>query len=135
MILTSLSKFSDAGLLVLRVGIGAFLVLFGWHKLAGGVHAWKGLGESMALLHIHFLPAFWGFCCALTETLGGLLVVIGLLFRPACILLTFNFVVATMVVYHGKNGNFQEWSHPATYLILFFSLIFIGAGKYSFDRS
>jgi hypothetical protein len=49
-------------------------------------------------------------------------------------LLTFNFIVATAMVYHTK-GDFVSWSRPAEMLILFFSLIFIGAGKYSVDRS
>jgi putative oxidoreductase len=62
------------------------------------------------------------------------LIVIGWYFRPIAILLTVNFLVTTVHVLK-TNNHFIEWSRPAEMLILFFSLIFIGAGKYSVDRS
>jgi uncharacterized membrane protein YphA (DoxX/SURF4 family) len=48
--------------------------------------------------------------------------------------MTLNFVVATIFLYKTSH-QFIEWARPAEMLILFFSLIFIGAGKYSVDRS
>ena len=48
MILTSLTKFRDWGLLFLRVALGSFyLYAHGWHKLAGGVGTWRELGLAM----------------------------------------------------------------------------------------
>ncbi len=70
----------------------------------------------------------------MVETLGGVLIVIGFCFRPVTILMTLNFVVATILLYKTSEA-FLDWSRPAEMLILFFSLIFIGAGKYSVDRS
>ena len=134
MILTWLSNYRDLGLLVLRAGIGIMMTLHGWPKLAGGLPAWEKLGQAMSHVGINFFPGFWGFSCAMVETIGGVLLIIGFCFRPVTILLTLNFIVATVLLYT-TSGVFLDWSRPAEMLILFFSLIFIGAGKYSVDRS
>ena len=43
-----LSRNRDAGILVLRLGIGGFFLwAYGWPKLAGGVEKWKNLGEAI----------------------------------------------------------------------------------------
>ena len=134
MILSWLSQYRDLGLLFLRVGIGTMMVLHGWPKLAGGIQQWEKLGKAMSLVGISFFPGFWGFSSAMVETVGGVLIVLGFCFRPVTILMTLNFVVATVLLYK-TTGQFIEWARPAEMLILFFSLIFIGAGKYSIDRS
>ncbi len=110
------------------------MVLHGWPKLAGGIQQWEKLGKAMGHIGINFFPGFWGFSSAMVETIGGVLIVVGFCFRPVTILMTFNFIVATVLLYK-TTGQFIEWSRPAEMLILFFSLIFIGAGKYSIDRS
>lgn len=134
MLLIWLSQYRDLGLLFLRLGIGPAMILHGLPKLQGGLAAWEKLGLAMGNLGIHFFPAFWGFSSAMVETIGGVLILLGFCFRPTAILLTFNFIVATLLLY--KTGSaFENWSHPAELLVLFFSLIFIGAGKYSIDRS
>jgi putative oxidoreductase len=136
MILTSLTKFRDWGLLFLRVALGSFyLYAHGWHKLAGGVHAWRELGGAMRYTGIHFAPVFWGLMAALSETLGCVMVILGFLFRPACILLFITLCVASLSVLHGKGGGLEIAAHPIELAILFFSLLFIGPGKYSIDKS
>jgi putative oxidoreductase len=134
MILTWLSQYRDIGLLFLRAGIGAMMVLHGWPKLAGGIHHWEKLGRATSAIGINFFAGFWGFSSAMVETLGGVLIVLGCCFRPVTILMTMNFLLATVLIYKTTH-QFIEWSRPAEMLILFFSLIFIGAGKYSVDRS
>jgi len=134
MILSWLSQYRDLGLLFLRVGIGTMMVLHGWPKLAGGIHHWEKLGKATAHIGISFFPGFWGFSSAMIETIGGVLLVLGFCFRPVAILMTLNFVVASVVLYK-TTDQFIEWSRPAELLILFFGLIFIGPGKYSIDRS
>ena len=134
MMLTWLSQYRDIGLLFLRLGIGTMMIFHGWPKLAGGILQWEKLGKAMGVLGVNFFPVFWGFSSAMVETLGGVLLIIGFCFRPVSILMTLNFIVATIFLYKTSH-QFIEWSRPAEMLILFFSLIFIGAGKYSVDRS
>jgi putative oxidoreductase len=134
MILTSLTKFRDWGLLFLRVALGGFyLYVHGWHKLAGGVHAWREIGLATRYVGIHFAPVFWGLMAALSETLGCVLVILGFLFRPACFLLFITLTVAS-AMHMGKNQGLETASHAIELAILFFSLLFIGPGKYSIDK-
>jgi len=136
MVLTSLTKFRDWGLLFLRVSLGAFYIFaHGWHKLAGGIHQWREVGLAVHYVGIHFAPpAFWGLMAALSETLGCLLFILGFLFRPACLLLLITLVVASAMQL-GKGQGWETASHAIELAILFFSLLFIGPGKYSIDKS
>ena len=93
-ILDNLGKYRNTGILLLRLGIGVMFIIHGFPKLAGGPSGWTGLGGSMKVIGIDFLPIFWGFMAAATETFGGFLLVVGLFYRPACILLVFTMIIA-----------------------------------------
>src|SRR5665811_985151 len=44
-----LSRNRDAGLLMLRLTLGAlFLWAHGWAKLTGGIEGWRGIGSAMS---------------------------------------------------------------------------------------
>jgi len=132
-ILDNLGKYRNTGLLLLRIGIGIMFIIHGFPKLAGGPQGWEGLGGSMKVIGIDFLPMFWGFMAAATETFGGFLLIVGLFYRPACILLVFTMIIAALV-HFGKGDGLQGASHAIELGIVFFSLIFIGPGKYSVDK-
>ena len=134
MVLTSLTKYRELGLLFLRVALGlVFFFAHGWPILAAGVGKWRELGHEMHYVHIHFAPVFWGFMAAFSESIGAALFVMGLFFRPACILLTITMAVASVMEL--KTGTLGGASHAVELCILFLSLIFIGPGKYSVDKS
>jgi putative oxidoreductase len=95
----------DLGLLVIRLGIGGlFAGFFGLHKVMGGPDQWAALGKNMGLLGIQFLPTFWGAIAAFSELLGGALLVLGLLFRPGCLLLCGVMIVATVHNFDAGKG-------------------------------
>jgi putative oxidoreductase len=134
MVLTWLTKYRDFGLLLLRLGLGGmFAVVHGWPKITGGPHLWKELGGATKYLGIHFAPEMWGFLAALSEFGGGILLILGLLFRPACGALAFTMAVAaTMLI---KTQSLGEAAHPLELGIVFLALLFIGPGRFSLDRS
>ncbi|MNK76174.1 Inner membrane protein YphA [compost metagenome] len=132
-ILDNLGKYRNTGILLLRLGIGVMFIIHGFPKLAGGPDGWTGLGGSMKVIGINFLPIFWGFMAAATETFGGFLLIVGLFYRPACILLVFTMIIAALV-HFGKGDGLAGASHAIELGIVFFSLIFIGPGKYSVDK-
>ena len=134
MLLKFLGKYRDAGLLFLRIGLGAAFIIHGLPKLTGGPKLWATLGKNMAEFGIHFLPAFWGFMAAATEGIGGIFLVLGFCYRPVCLLLTFTMVVATLTLASGKNPDFNVYSHPLEMAVVFFSLAFVGPGKFSIDK-
>ena len=133
MILTFLDKYKDIGLLILRIGIGGMFLFHGGPKIVGGPEKWEQLGMAMGNFGIHFLPVFWGFMASFAEFFGGIMIILGLFFRPACMLLTINMIVATS--FHLNRGDsLSGASHAIEVGIVFLSLIFIGPGKYSLDE-
>lgn len=127
-----LERYHDQGLLVLRIGIGIMFMLHGFPKITGGPEAWTRLGGAIGILGINFFPAFWGFMAALSEFGGGLLLVLGLFTRSASFFLMVTMIVATLM--HISNGDsFGRFSHALESVILFFSLLLIGPGKFSLD--
>jgi putative oxidoreductase len=129
-----LARYQNFGLLIMRIGLGAMMILHGKDKLFGGADTWTELGHAMGKLHIHFLPAFWGFMCAITETIGGLFCMMGIWFRLVCLLLVINFIVAALQHYTTID-KIGECAHAIELACTFFGLMFIGAGAYSVDKS
>lgn len=130
---SSLNKYRDFGLLIIRIGIGAMFVYHGYPKLLGGPSAWAGLGASTKYVGIHFLPVMWGFLAAITEVLGGILLALGLAFRPVCLLLLINMIVA-VASHLGKGDGLGEAAHAIEDAVVFAGLFFTGPGKYSVDK-
>jgi putative oxidoreductase len=131
--LSKFNNYKNTGLLITRVGLGAMFIFHGYPKLMGGPEGWAGLGASTKFIGITFLPVIWGFLAALVETLGGFLLLIGLAFRPVCILLVINMVVAA-ATHLGKGDGLQGASHAIELAIVFAGLLFVGPGKYSVDK-
>jgi putative oxidoreductase len=132
-ILGKLGRYQNFGLLILRIGLGAMMILHGKDKLMGGVTTWTELGSAMHTFHIDFWPAVWGFLCAVTETIGGLFCMLGLWFRLVSLLLFLNFVVAT-TQHVTSISTISEGAHAIELVAIFFGLMFIGPGIYSVDK-
>ncbi|WP_262885778.1 DoxX family protein [Hymenobacter busanensis] len=71
---------------------------------------------------------------AVTETIGGQLLVLGLFFRWACVALLFTMVVAA-VSHLAQGEGFGDYSHAVESGIVFLGLTFIGPGKFSIDQT
>ena len=129
----NLGNYKNFGLLIIRVGLGIMFIYHGYPKLLGGVKSWEALGGSTKYIGIHFLPVVWGLLCAVVETFGGFLLIIGLAFRPVCLLLLINLIVAALSQF-GRGGGLMDASHAMEDAIMFAGLIFLGPGKYSADK-
>jgi putative oxidoreductase len=134
MVLTSLTKFRDTGLLLLRIGLAAVYLYNSRNHMFGGPERWEALGKAMQLVGIHFWPVFWGFMAAFSQFFGSMFIMFGFLFRPACILLAITMTVAANL--HLRTGDgFLKASWAIDMAIVFFCLILIGPGKYSVDKN
>lgn len=130
--MSALDKYRDHGLLLLRVGLGVMFVMHGWPKLAGGAATWEKLGAATAHLGIDFWPTAFGFAASISEFGGGILLALGLLFRPACVALAGTMAVATMS-HLAKGDGVMGASHAIEVGTVFLGLLFIGPGAYSID--
>ena len=132
-ILSNLGNYRNIGLLIIRVGLGIMFVYHGYPKVLGGPDKWAEIGSTTKYIGIHFAPTFWGFMAACTETFGGFLLVLGLAFRPVCILLLITLIVASLM-HLGTGGGLEQAAHAIEDAIVFAGLIFVGPGKYSVDK-
>ena len=133
MLFSNLSNYKNFGLLVIRVGLGIMFIYHGWPKLMGGEEMWARLGGATKFVGFTCAPVFWGFMAAVAETLGGLLLIIGLAFRPVCLLLVINLIVAVALSF-GTGGGMDAAAHAIEDAIMFAGLFFIGPGKFSLDK-
>jgi putative oxidoreductase len=128
-----LAKYADLGLLIGRLGIGIIFIFFGWQKLSGGQAAWTHVGHAMASLGIAFMPNIWGLAAALSEFVGGFLLILGFLFRPAAILIAFTMVVAFVSTFREHPHGFAQYSRSIEMFCVLIVFTFVGPGKYSFE--
>jgi putative oxidoreductase len=132
MLFSSLSKYTDLGLLFLRIVFGCMFLFYGAPMLFGGPQKWAQAGQAMGNLGINFAWGFWGFMAGLAEFGGGICLILGLFFRPACFFLMITMIVAARMHLAKGEGVFGA-AHAIEDGVVFLSLIFIGPGKYSLD--
>lgn len=131
MIGSGLTKFRDFGLLLLRVGIGVAFILHGYPKLFGGPDMWAGVA---GMANIHYFPTAFGFIAACIEFFGGILLILGFLFRPVCLLLALQMAAALFLHHLAEGDPFGKWAQAFEMGTVFVSLLFIGPGILSVDR-
>jgi len=126
-------KRRDLGLLVVRIGLGlTFLFIHGGPKLLGGPERWARVGGAMQVFGIDFAPTFWGLVAALSEAVGGgLLLLLGLFFPWALIFPTLTLLVAALGHLTGLIPG-GPW-YPLELAIVFIALMLTGPGRYSLD--
>ncbi|MFC1547825.1 DoxX family protein [Candidatus Neomarinimicrobiota bacterium] len=126
-----LEKYYDVGLLIVRIGFGLGMFYFhGWEKLIAGPERWARLGGVMSRIGIDFGHTFFGFMAAFSESVGSLMIALGLFFQPVAILLFITMVLAA--VSHIASGRGSP-AHALKYASLYLAVLFTGPGKYSLD--
>jgi len=132
-LLGGLGNYKNIGILIMRAGLGVMMFMHGLDKLTERTVTWTELGKAMGNLHIHFLPAAWGFMCAVTECIGGLFCVLGLWFRVVSLLMVINFIVAIVTLF-ARGSTVLGASEAIELGFVFAGLLFIGPGAYSVDK-
>lgn len=127
----------NLGLLIIRIGIGLSLVVFhGYGKLAGGPETWAAIGGAMKYVGIGFAPTFWGFMAAFAEFVCSILIILGVLFRPAAVALAFTMLVG--ILHHlnlpidSPSFGWSGASHALELFCVYVGLYLTGPGKYAF---
>ncbi|WP_082305598.1 MULTISPECIES: DoxX family protein [unclassified Pseudoalteromonas] len=133
------TTFSKSGFdtLALRLGAGTIFFAHGAQKLFAwfGGYGLEGTGgwmESIGITPGILMAAMAGSA----EFFGGLFLILGLLVRPASIVLAITMLVAIFSV-HISNGLFMSnngYEFALALLIISISLVFRGAGSISLDK-
>lgn len=124
--------------LPLRIGAGITFAAHGSQKLFGwfggyGLEGTAGWMESIGLAPGILMAALAGGA----EFFAGLLLIIGLLVRPAALLLAFTMLVAIVTV-HLENGFFMAtngFEFALALLVISITLAIRGAGSFSIDKA
>ena len=120
----------DFGKLLLRLAVGGLMLFHGLHKLFDGV------GGISSMLVAKGLPGFIAYGVLAGEVVAPCLLIVGILTRPAALVLAFTMVVAWLMVGTGKTFALDAvgaWAIES--LVYFFvgalAIAFLGAGRYS----
>ena len=126
---TSQDRQTNSGLLIMRLGLAAVLLVHSLPKLFAGSHSWQSVGTTLGFINVGVPPAVLGFVMLLLEALGAVSLLFGYLFRIACIIL---FVIYGLYFFNYFRVGYQTlmlWS--AGLAAVFFGLLYVGPGRYS----
>ncbi|MBC1184810.1 DoxX family protein [Kluyvera sichuanensis] len=120
----------DFGKLLLRLVVGGLMLFHGLHKLFDGVD-----GIS-AMLVAKGLPGFIAYGVLVGEVVAPILLILGVLTRPAALVLAFTMVVAWLMVGLDKTVALDKTGAWAIESLVYFfvaalAIAFLGAGKYA----
>ena len=120
---------------LVRLALGAPLIPHGVHKLSGLVGV--DLGRSAGFFETTdaaFGPLL-SYTLAMTEIVGGLLVIVGYATRPAALMLALFFLISTLRYWPG--GYFwtdRGFEYPLVLFALALAVMIRGGGEHSVDR-
>lgn len=123
--------------LALRIPIGIIFMAHGAQKLFGwfGGYGLEGTGQWMASIGLN-PGVLMAFLAGSGEFFGGLFILLGLLTRPAALVLSLTMLVAIFAV-HFENGLFlanNGYEFGLALLAASVSLALSGAGKMALDN-
>jgi len=124
---------NDFGKLIFRITIAVLLFFHGYAKIT------YGLGFIEKALDANNLPVFLSYFVYVGEILAPLLIIIGYKTKLAAAIIIFSMTFAIYLVFPNDLTTLTSQGTLKLELNYFFiftslSLIFLGAGKYSFDR-
>jgi putative oxidoreductase len=122
-------RLQPVALLTLRVALAIIFIFHGYPKLTH-TH-----GDLQKLFVEHGMPGYFALVAGVIETFGGGLLLIGLLARPAAMLLAIEMTIAIWKV-HSVHGIYsvRDYEFPLALATACFVLASVGAGLISVDH-
>lgn len=129
----NVSGYPDWALVLVRLALGTVFILHGWPKISD-----LGMPIGMAGRMGYEPAGFFGVALAVIEFVGGILLLLGLLTRPAALLIAVTQVVAIKEAHWscgflGREGC-RGYEFNFVLLCGLGALLLAGAGAYSIDR-
>lgn len=125
-----ISMQDDLGKLIVRVPVGALLLLHGIHKLLNGIAPIKAMVAARGIPEIAAYGVYLG------EVVGPAMVILGLFSRVGGALITANMIVAILLAGMGSATSLNPMGGyalelEALYLSGGLAVMLLGAGRYS----
>ena len=125
-----MNRFDDAGKLILRLTVGLLVLSHGLHKL---IHGIDGIS---ALVVTNGWPSALAFGVYVGEIVAPALVILGVLTRPAALVVVFNMLIAIYLAHSHQLFQLTKtggWFLELQVFFLFGALCvaLLGAGKFS----
>ncbi|HZZ27428.1 MAG TPA: DoxX family protein [Pirellulales bacterium] len=124
----------DVGKLLLRLTIGGLLLLHGLDKI---MHP-QDFDKILGAVRFHNLPDFLAYGVYVGEAVAPILVIVGLFTRIASAVIAINMAVAVWLAHQNmlwtlNDGGGWAIELQALYFLGALSIMFLGAGSFSFD--
>ena len=91
MLFSSQERRISFGLLLMRIGLATVLMIHSLPRLFGGAAQWKSVGTALNYANAGIPVEILGFAVSLLESLAGVSLLSGYLFRTSCIAMTVIF--------------------------------------------
>jgi putative oxidoreductase len=142
MLETIFAPYHDWGLLILRIGLAIVFIAHGWPKInpnspMKGITGMTGFLTQMGVP----MPALFAWVVALLETIGSVLLILGLGTRIIALGAVINMAMAIYLVRMRMmkssfaGGNAIGWEFEFVLLVGALALLFTGAGALSLDKA
>ena len=128
------SAMSDIGKLILRLAVAVLLAFHGISKLRHGV-AWMA-----GPLQTHHLPAWLAYGVYVAEVVAPILLIIGILTRPAALVVAFEMTMAMFLVLGPKTFAIDRQTGALggelqlLYLFSALAIAFLGSGRFAVSK-
>ena len=127
-----LDRLQPLALLLMRLALGAIMVVHGYPKVLGGLHHHAQMVAGLGL------PAWLGYVSAFAEFFGGFLILVGFFTRVAAFAVFIDLFVAIWKV-HLHNGLIGSPDRPGyefalAAAALAFALVLFGGGPIAIDH-
>jgi putative oxidoreductase len=128
------AKTLSLAILLLRMMAGLILFVAGAGKVLGWFGGF-GINTTLEMFKNGMqLSAFWTYLSCYTEFIGGLLIMMGFLTRPAAIALFINMLVATYLAGF-KNFFMGGAAYPCLLMVIFLVITLSGPMTFSIDAA
>jgi len=128
------SVWDDIGKLILRLGVAVLLAFHGFSKLKNGI------GWMAGPLKSHHLPMFVGYGVYVAEVVAPILLILGILTRPAASAIVFDLCMALYLVVQAKAFELQPQGGALgaevqfLYIFSALAIAFLGSGRFALSK-
>jgi len=124
----------DLGKLLLRLTVALLIGFHGIGKLKSGI------GWMAGMLASHHIPAFVGYGVYVAEVVAPILLILGILTRPAALVIAFDMFMAITLVVGAKTFRPSPQSGglggelELFFLLASLAIFFLGSGRYAVSK-